>query len=360
MSALESALQLVTDVEDIDGGIPSIEELVALAAPVLRRRALTRAIRDAVTDHGKGKSLLARAREIEAAERIGHETSVGSTALTNSVWTAIEDLRRVDRLKTGIDALDQALGGGFTARSLVTLAAATNVGKTAMLVHVACYAWLCGRRVIFLPTEEGVSNTLTRIVSWISGIPIDRVALSDPLAKQRFADRLAQYNSGSLFVEYLPQGSTVGQLRRLVTKIQDDHEALRDGYDVLIVDYADKMDAPGEKAYDKMKVVYEGLRQLAVDHNNWTITASQVKQIQDKDRVRPDVNDLSDSSWKGRTSDAVITIYRDPNDIHARSFYVAKNRGPGVGAEIGPVPSQLERARIVPLLAGLFDEDDDP
>lgn len=355
---LDLAAQLLEDVDDLDGGIPSVDDLVSQAGAVLRRRARNELTVEITRDNGKGKPLTRYAAKIEAIERIGQASAIGATRLADGVWAAIDELRRADRMPFGILGLDEQTGGGVYSRSLTTIGAATNVGKTAMLVHIACYNWMLGKRVIFVPTEESVASTIARMISWITGCTLDQVNQAHPDAKARFSRLLAAPGVGSLVIEYLPQGSTVGQLRQLVDQAIEDHPDF-DGYDILLVDYADKLDAPGDSPYVKMKAVYEGIRQIAVDNGNWAVTASQLKTLERK--KIPDANDLSDSLWKGRISDAVVTIWRpEDGDQDDRFYHMAKNRGPGAGAILGPLPAEPNRARMAPLPTELLlaDEDD--
>jgi len=353
----DAAVSLLEDVEDLDGGIPKAEELAEAAGPVLRRRAHDDIVRRILVDHGKGKSLARYAAEIDEAERIGLVSSVGSVAMSTSIWAGIAELQRAERLPLGVAQIDSALGGGVMRRTLTTIGADTNVGKTSMLVHVACNAYVKGMRVLFIPTEEGANETLIRMAAWLTDIPIERVGRIDQEAVTRLEGIASSSAVGTLVVEFLPQGSTVPQLQQTIARVREEHEGFSDGYDLLIVDYADKLEGRGERAYDRMKSVYEGLRQIAVDDGTWVMTASQLKSPEGgKRKGPPTANDLSDSMWKGRTSDNVITMWRDEDgDASDRFYCVAKSRGPGVGSVVGPVPAMLDRSRMVPVHVGASD-----
>jgi len=352
---VDHAAELFDMVED--AGVPHTDQLVTEAAKVLRARANADILRRMSLDHGKGKSLVKYAAEIDTAERIGKEVATGSTLLSKSVWAGIDELRRTDRLPLGIPQLDDPMGGGIHPRTLTVIGADMGVGKTATLVHVGCFAWMAGKRVIYVPTEEGVSETLVRAIAWVTGESMRAVERSDHAAKDKLDRMLAHPKVGALAVEYLPQGSTPNQLRQLVAQAVEDHPAFGGGYDVLIVDYADKLSSgrSGLSSYEEMKVVYEGVRQIAVDDRTWAVTGSQLKDLDGK--KIPGADDLSDSRWKGRTADTVITIWKpadgDPEDRH---YHIAKNRGPGAGTLVGPLPMDMDRGRMVPLGAGLTDD----
>jgi len=354
---VDGAAQLLTDVLDIDGGIPALPSLVAEAAPVLQRRASEALLAKMSEAQGRGEALGRYAEDLAVISTIGEEGSTGSVVLGSSVWSAIADLRRTDLLPLGLAPLDEAIKGGLPPRTLTVIGADMNVGKTAMLVHVACYAFLLGKRVIFASTEEGVTETLARCIAWITGVSMERVYRSDPEAQRKLKTTLNQSGVGAIAMEYLPQGSHCSHLNAMVEKVLADHPRFEGGYDLLVVDYADKMDGPGDNTYDRYRSVYNGLRQIAVDARVRVLTASQIKDLENK--RTPGAGDLSDSRWKGRTADTVITMWKDEDgDAEERYFHVAKHRGPGVGTVVGPVLTDLAHARMGPLPSALLEDDD--
>jgi hypothetical protein len=62
--------------------------------------------------------------------------------------------------------------------------------------------------------------------------------------------------------------------------------------------------------------------------------------------------------WKGRIADTVINVTVPPEEPHLRDYIIAKNRGPGAGAVIANVPTELDRARMAPLPTEVLLEDD--
>jgi len=351
-SDFDQIAAMLDEVEDRGDVVGSLDQLVAEAAEVVRRRQRDQVLSDMTLAAGKGKPLTRYAAEIEAVEKIGKESATGSVSLSRSVWGGIEELRRASRLATGINQLDDALGGGVFPKTLTVIGADQNVGKTAMMVHIACFNWLAGKRIIYVPTEESVPSTMVRIISWITGHSMEDVSKSTPASKSALDRMLAVPSVGAIACEYLPQGSPVSKLRALIDQALEDHPEFGGGFDVLLVDYADKLSGTGREKnlYEAMGTVYEGLRQIAVDYGNWVVTGSQLKDRQGK--KQPTAQDLRDSRRKGDIADAVILIDRPEDAPDERSYIVGKNRGPGSGRTIGPIPTDLDIGRIAPVGRG--------
>ncbi len=360
---LDAVVAMFASVEGkLEDGRFLVDEVANEIALELRERERNQLVQQVIDAAGKGKSLASFAAHIDRVERIGETDTVGSVPLSANVWSTIEELARGAKLSTGIGALDAAIGGGLRPKNLTIIGADQNVGKTAYMVHLACFAWLRGYRVLFIPTEESVGETLVRMVSWVTAIDPDKVAKGDAGARKAFASAVTAKGVGALAVEYLPQGSTVGRLRLAIDQAVHSHPQFGGGVDLILVDYMDKMKGKhtDRNRYEEMGTVAEGLRQIAVDMGNWVVTGSQLK---DHDGI-PTAQDLRDSRRKGDTADTVIIVHRAKADEPQREYVVAKHRGKGVGEIVGPIPTNFDEGRIAPLasetLLGVSGEDTDP
>jgi hypothetical protein len=346
---LDRITTLIDDVEDDGGYVSDLSQLAIEAARVLQTRKRESLMREMAIANSRGKSLARFTSEIDAIESIGKEGSTGSIKLGRGAWTGIAAMQRVSKMPFGIIELDDELGGGVAKKTLTVIGADQGVGKTALMVHLACFNWMAGKRVIFLPTEESVPATMQRAIAWITGCSMDDVGRSDPKAKAKLDQVLASPNVGAFACEYLPQGSPVSKVRQLVDQAIEDHPEFGGGYDVLLVDYADKLAGkPSDRnSYERMGTVYEGLRQIAVDDSTNVVTGSQLK---DRDgKATPIVRHLRDSSKKGDIADCVVLVYPPNDDMDERNYYIGKHRGRGAGRTVGPIPTDLDIGRIAPI-----------
>ena len=344
---LDRIATLFDEVED-GAALPTIEQLATEAAHTLKARRREAIMSEMTLATSKGKSLARYAAQIEAAEKIGRESTTGSVKLGSHVWAGIDALKRSSKLPLGITQLDDTLGGGIVPKTLTTIGADQGVGKTALMVQIAMSNFLAGKRVIFMPTEESVPMTLVRAISWITGLQMEEVGHTSEEAKRKLDAVLAMPSIGAFAVEYVPQGTPVAALRQIIERVLEEHPEFGGGFDLAVIDYGDKLAGNGRERnkYEEYGTVWEGLRQLAVDYGNWVVTGSQLKDREGK--KRPKATDLRDSRKKGDVSDAVIIIERPEDNPEDREYVIAKHRGPGPGQVVGPIPTQLDIGRIAP------------
>lgn len=360
-ASLDRICSLLDEVEDDDHPLARADQLIAEAARVVRARKQAAIVQSIQVAHGKGEEISRFSTDISALETIGRDSATGAVSLGGAgVWAAIDRLRRADRLPTGIAQIDDALRGGFFAKTLSVWGAKANHGKTAAMVHQCGFNWLLGKRVIYVPMEESVAATLIRFIAFITGCTMDEVSGSEPRAKERLESMLRLPDVGALAVEYLPQGSTVGQLRKLLDNVLKEHPEFGGEWDAVFVDYPDKMRGTGTErnTYEKMGTIYDGLRQIAVDAGKWVVCGSQLKDLDGK--KIPVVEDLRDSRLKGDICDACVMLWREEEDgdEEERKYHIAKNRGPGAGQVLGPIPTEFDRGRIAPVgAADLLEQD---
>lgn len=68
-------------------------------------------------------------------------------------------------IPTGLDLVDEALGGGLPSRGLVTLGAVSSVGKTTLALQVADSMAAAGRSVLFVTIEQSAEELVAKSLS---------------------------------------------------------------------------------------------------------------------------------------------------------------------------------------------------
>ncbi len=342
---IDSICGLFEIVEDRDT-MPTHDEMIALAAPHLRRRGREKIIQAMIAAHGKGKPLDRYAGELQAIEQIGQETPSGALALDSNFFGEIYKMHSLGRLPTGIERIDSALCGGFLP-GLAVWGALTNVGKTAVMIHQMCFNLLLGKRCIYLCTEENAVDLIRRVVAWIVGVDVSTAGGTDPIIQSRFYSRIKKPGVGAMLLQYVPPGTSVGKIRGIIEELADSHPQFGGGYDVAFVDYPDKLGPLNSRdaKHDQLGVIYSELRKIQEDHKNWMVVASQLKLTEKK---IPDELDLSNSKQKGETADHVVCFYKpeDCEDNSERSYHIAKVRGDGKGTILAGLPTDFEHGRI--------------
>ena len=225
---------------------------------------------------------------------------------------------------TGIKQLDKKdiLNGGLGRGEIGVVTAPTGVGKSHFLVHVGAEALKVGKNVVHYTFELSENAVALRYDSNLCSIPSNEVI-------DRKKEVLKKYESsdlGRLIVKEFPTGSaTVMTLRNHIEKL------LLKGFvpSMIIIDYADIMRS--SRKFDslrhELKLIYEELRNFAMDMNFPIWTASQAnRDAADKDVVG--LENMSEAYGKAMVADLVVSLSRKPTEksTGAGRLFVAKNR----------------------------------
>jgi len=330
-------------------GLAPEDAVVDELTPLLQRRVQSQAVEAAMDEYAKRGDFARVAELIGDAARLGKaDTSVGTLIGADS-FAAIEGVRHLERLATGVSELDLALDGGLWRGALGMVVGGTGDGKSMFLSHAAASALQSGLHVLYATLELPEALVLSRIKANLTGVPINAIMDgSMEEAKRRLVAMMPTL--GRCYVkDFTPHATTVEDLREWVKGCE---QLARRQVDVLIVDYADKLTAkvPGEKdgsEYRTMRVVYEGLRVLAVEHKFFGWTASQKRRSSDKTKKKSDTDDVADSMHKSRVADVVVTLNLRGEENEELLYYIAKYRIGKAHASIGPLPHDFARGRMV-------------
>lgn len=225
---------------------------------------------------------------------------------------------------TGMAKLDakDILRGGLGRGEIGVVTANTGVGKSHWLVAMGANAMRVGKNVLHYTFELTEHAVGLRYDANLCDVPSNEV-------QDRKEEVLEKYKSmelGRLIIKEYPTGSaTAITIRNHVEKL------MLKGFtpSIIIIDYADIMRST--KSYDslrhELKLIYEELRNLAMDLNVPIWTASQAN----RDSAKSDIvglENMSEAYGKAMVADVVISLSRKPTEKANGSgrLFVAKNR----------------------------------
>lgn len=334
--------------EDARFPLPSEEQAVAELAPLLRRRMEKTVVRAAGDTYSKRGDMGALVRLVNEVGRIGRTNISLGTRLGPEMAAEIAAMRHMERLTTGVLELDTILDGGLPRGSLGVVCADTGGGKSLSLAQVAAAAVLAGLFVGVATLEVSRPVWLSRVLSNITGIPINTILAEGPEAALAILNTYPAL--GALIVEEFTADATTVEDLDEWTKVLSQREGRSP--DVVVVDYFDKL-IPAEKQpseYLACKKVYEAGRVCAKRSGGWWWTASQSKGDGGNGKHKKDVlgtGDLADSKHKARVADLIVTL--NPRSEGAEIlFHVAKFRHGKAGSSVGPLPHDFACARVAP------------
>jgi replicative DNA helicase len=281
------------------------------------------------------KEALEKAVELIATDNIDSVMSLMKNALSAGTPASIghdffEDVEaRFVRTKrvpcpTGISAIDapDILNGGLGRGELGVAVGNTGTGKSHFLVSVGSEALRRGKNVVHYTFELSESAVGLRYDSNFTQIPSNEVIDR----KEEVIEFYKNAELGRLIIKEYPTGSaSVQTLRNHIEKL------LLKSFvpSVIIIDYADIMRSSRkmDSLRHELKLIYEELRNLAMEMNVPIWTASQAN----RDASNSDIvglENMSEAYGKAMVADVVLSISRKPveKSTGVGRMFVAKNR----------------------------------
>lgn len=225
---------------------------------------------------------------------------------------------------TGLSRLDarDVLRGGLGRGEMGVVTANTGVGKSHWLVAMGANAMRAGKNVLHYTFELTEYAVGLRYDSNLCDIASNDVQDQ----KEQVLQQYEEMELGRLIIKEYPTGSATSiTLRNHLEKL------MLKGFvpSVIIVDYADIMRST--KSYDslrhELKLIYEELRNLAMDLNVPIWTASQAnRESANSDIVG--LENMAEAYGKAMVADVVISLSRKAMEksTGAGRLFIAKNR----------------------------------
>jgi len=220
-----------------------------------------------------------------------------------------------------IDAQD-ILNGGLGRGELGVVIAPTGVGKSHFLVQMGAEALRAGKNVVHYTFELSETAVGLRYDSNLC-----EISSSDVIdRKEEVLEYYKQNSLGRLIIKEYPTGTpSVQTIRNHIEKL------LLKSFvpSVIVIDYADIMKS--SRKFDslrhELKLVYEELRNMAMDLNVPIWTASQANREASNAEI-VGLENMSEAYGKAMVADVVLSISRKPNEkaTGAGRIFVAKNR----------------------------------
>jgi len=280
--------------------------------------------------------------EILKANEISFDDSLGIDYFED-LEKRMEELRNPGVvINTGMPKLNTAIGGGWRPKSLNIFGAATNVGKTLILGHIAYNLIEQGYNGIYLTLEINEHLLANRIDANMSDIGMSElsndvdVLMERIIRKKKERDQLAEENPddykpfGRLIVkEYPPSTINSNQLLSFVRELELRRKRFKP--DFIVVDYLGLMAPNGktfsDNTYGKLKTVSEELRAIGVMLGVPIFTAVQVNR-DGYNTSYVGVDKTADSIGIPQTADLMIMVCRDEeaDDSNIMYWSIAKSR----------------------------------
>ena len=225
---------------------------------------------------------------------------------------------------TGMHHLDakDVFNGGLSRGEIGVIVAPTGVGKSHWLVAMGAAALKRGKNVVHYTFELSETAVGIRYDSNLTGIPSSDVVDN----KENVLNHYKENDYGRLIIKQYPTGSaSIVTIRNHIEKL-----SMKDFIPSLVViDYADIMRSTRQfdSLRHELKLVYEELRNLAMEMNIPVWTASQANREASNSEV-VGLENMSEAYGKAMVADIVVSLSRKATEKATGSgrLFVAKNR----------------------------------
>lgn len=218
-------------------------------------------------------------------------------------------------IPTGLQALDQALGG-FHRSDLIVLAARPGFGKSTLALNVGLNAAKEGKTVGIFSLEMGIDQVTHRMAAAHAHINIQNIRNDNltPPERDRLSDAYGYLSDMRIYVDEAPLQTAVGmsaKARRL---------KLQTGLDFLIVDYMQLISGPSsEREANRVQQVSEISRRLKAIARDLRIPVLAVSQlnraVEQRSSHEPKLADLRESGSIEQDADVVMFIHRNDKNM---------------------------------------------
>ena len=267
----------------------------------------------------------------EAEQKLFHLAETGASdggfrPFTNVITSAVDLVQaafkkagRVTGVPTGLQGLDEKLGG-LQPSDLLILAGRPSMGKTALAVTIAANAAAMPideddesklHSVGVFSLEMSAEQLATRLLSAESRIPSDelRRGMLDEDGWKRLVVASQELARRPLYIDDTP-ALTIQAIRTRARRLKR-----RYGMSMLVVDYLQLLRGSTKSEANRVQEVSEitqGLKAIAKELNIPVLALSQLSRaVESREDKRPMLSDLRESGSIEQDADVVMFVYRD-------------------------------------------------
>ena len=263
----------------------------------------------------------------EHQESDKRETTLGESAklARDSINQAMKNGGKITGIATGLDDLDQHLGG-LQKSDLLVLAGRPSMGKTAMALNIGYnvaknfkqqkdddgkMVRVSGGRVGVFSLEMSSEQLASRLLAAACEIRGDSLKRGD-ITQEQYSIVARTANEMEKMPLFIDDSSfiTVNGIRQRARRIKRKH-----GLDLLIIDYAQLIqsgaDFKAENRVQEVSYITRQLKALARELNIPIMLLSQLSRaVESREPPIPQLSDLRDSGAIEQDADLVAFIYR--------------------------------------------------
>lgn len=298
------------------------------------------------------------------------EDAISVSRKTDDCVSPLEDMddvlspTSVVTIPTGVDKLDECLGGGLDKGKLGLIIAGSGVGKTSMTTCFAANAAIAGYKVLQIVFEDSTRDMRRKYASFMSDIETCDINRDEETTKE-VKRRIKAYEykealDNNIRIERLrPQKVTIEGIRALIKK------RINEGFkpDMVVIDYFGCIKLTPRNGASKWEIEEEGMREFEViapdlDIAIW-LPVQGNRESFNADTV--EMHNVGGSIAKVQIAQVVISITKSQEDAKNKraTITVLKNRGGRAATQLSSLVFNNGTCHITSDDSIDFDDEDD-
>jgi replicative DNA helicase len=234
-------------------------------------------------------------------------TNVLMPALLDMIDEEMAGTRDTRGIPSGVDRLDDFMGGGFQPGELIILAARPGQGKTSLAMQMAVRASLLGTAMAF-SLEMDADAIMRRMISTQSMVPFEAIRRGKLDADQyRRMKRATQELAALPIVIDDTAGLTADQI-----KVRIQRQQINGPVSFVMVDYLELVGDKNTNEEQRLSNIARSLKQTAKECGVVIVLLSQLSR--EVERRTPPIPQMKDLRWSGSLeaiADKILFIYRE-------------------------------------------------
>jgi replicative DNA helicase len=335
LDARDSAVDLPNAahrIRDLSAGRRLIHTLQGLQDNAFKARGQVAQILDAAIE-----MLSSQARDIDETDDLG-------VTHFDAATHKLSELRQGPRVKifTGVAKLDQ-LTGGFREGELVTLTADTGVGKTLLASQTRVTSCLQGFHSLYCSAEMTAAHLKGRELAASASVSPLKMRREDLLTPEDWTSLITAASHECKHCKILDGELCLSRIRRAARRMKKTV-----GLDLIIFDYDELIDAPGETELDQQRTLVRAAKSLGMELKCAVILISQLRKALNKDDAkRPSLQRLYGSGAKAKHSSFVVFADRPwvremQGDEKEAKLFILKSRD----GQTGPISAVFDIRKL--------------
>ena len=256
----------------------------------------------------------------------------------------LSELKEGPRVKifTGVDKLDR-LTGGFRESEMVTLTADTGVGKTLLASQTRAISCRQGYHSLYCSAEMTAAHLKGRELAANAGVSPIKMRREDLLTPEDWKALVDAASHECKCCKILDGELSLSRIRRAAR-----HMKKTGALDLIVFDYDELIDAPGETELDQQRTLVRAAKSLGVELKCAVILISQLRKALNKeDAERPSLQRLYGTGAKAKHSSFVIFADRPwvremQGDEKEAKLFILKSRD----GQTGPVSAVFDIRKL--------------